>query len=823
MTGAPVPFSQFVLKVASRCDLACDHCYVYEHEDQSWRGRPAAMGDETVTRTVARIAEHAAEHRPQRVAVVLHGGEPLLFGIDRTRVLLSSLRTQIPAATRVDISVHTNAVRLDSDFLDLFLEFGVRVGVSLDGGKAANDLHRRFANGRSSHKQALRALSLLREPRYRSLYAGILCTVDVRNDPVDVYDALAAERPPRIDLLLPHATWDHPPFRRDATGTGAVPEYAAWLAAVYDRWSAAGRPFPIRTFESVADLLRGRSSGTEALGLAPRDLVVIETDGAIEQADSLKTAFDGAAATEFDVFRHSLDQAAAHAGFVARQGGVEALSATCQACRVVEVCGGGMYAHRYRSGVGFDQPSVYCEDLMALIDHVRIGEERRGAGAASVATHKLPVADFEALASGLGDEGAVRRLAEPQASICRALVEAIGGAVDGYPLSADAWREIVRLDKEESGVLADVLADPYTRVWAVRLLERADAVSWTPSDLARLTEIAASAALRSGSPVRLPVQVVGGVVHLPTVGALVLGGPDRVGTIEVGRDFTAVVTVDGRGHRIGQGIGGDADGSQTESDSSSLWQPQRHLEAGTWSVALEDTDPYRDCHQWPAASRLSTGEAGLWARRFADAASYIEDRMPRYLPGLRAGLRSVMPMVPAPSGTHRSGTARHAFGSVGVALPADGPTLALLLVHEFQHVKLGALLDIYDFYDSTDNRLFYVPWREDPRPLEGLIQGTYAHLAVTDFWRTRREDTAGEQRSVAEANFARWRRDTGEAVETVLGSGSLSRLGERFVRGMAEAVTPWLDEPVSLEASAVARLASESHRAAWERRRRAAG
>ncbi len=32
--------SQYVLKVCSRCDLACDHCYVYEHADQSWQAKP---------------------------------------------------------------------------------------------------------------------------------------------------------------------------------------------------------------------------------------------------------------------------------------------------------------------------------------------------------------------------------------------------------------------------------------------------------------------------------------------------------------------------------------------------------------------------------------------------------------------------------------------------------------------------------------------------------------------------------------------------------------------------------------------------------------
>jgi uncharacterized protein len=56
---------------------------------------------------------------------------------------------------------------------------------------------------------------------------------------------------------------------------------------------------------------------------------------------------------------------------VARQIGAAALAAQCQACPVMEICGGGLYPHRYRHGAGFGNPSVYCDDLMRLITHVR--------------------------------------------------------------------------------------------------------------------------------------------------------------------------------------------------------------------------------------------------------------------------------------------------------------------------------------------------------------------------------------------------------------------------------------------------------------------
>jgi len=109
------------------------------------------------------------------------------------------------------------------------------------------------------------AIGLLGSGRFADLYAGLLCTIDVANDPLAVYESLMDLRPPRIDFLLPHATWDHPPARAAA----ADAEYARWLIAIFDRWLADGCPSRIRTFDSILSTLRGGESYTEALGLDP--------------------------------------------------------------------------------------------------------------------------------------------------------------------------------------------------------------------------------------------------------------------------------------------------------------------------------------------------------------------------------------------------------------------------------------------------------------------------------------------------------------------------------------------------------------------------
>jgi uncharacterized protein len=127
--------------------------------------------------------------------------------------------------------------------------------------------------------------------------------------------------------------------------------------------------------------LLGLPAAAEALGLDPLNAVVVETDGAIEQVDSLKSAYDTAAATGLDVFRHSFDRALRHPGVAARQAGADALAATCRSCPLLTVCGGGHYAHRYRAGHGFINPSVYCADLDRLIRHVAAGLSDATAGA----------------------------------------------------------------------------------------------------------------------------------------------------------------------------------------------------------------------------------------------------------------------------------------------------------------------------------------------------------------------------------------------------------------------------------------------------------
>ena len=806
-----IPLSQFVLKVHSRCDLACDHCYVYEAADQTWRGRPMVIADDVVSRAAWRIAEHAAAHELPAVQVVLHGGEPLLAGRARLRRIATELRSALPGACRLDLRIHTNGVQLNEHFCELFAEHGVKVGISVDGDRDANDRHRRYADGRSSYDKVIRAIGLLREGRFRPLYAGLLCTIDVANDPLMVYDSLMDLRPPRIDFLLPHATWDHPPARTAGTGR----EYADWLIAIFDRWWADGRPVQIRTFDSIISTLHGGPSYTEALGLGPAPLAVIETDGSYEQVDSLKAAYEGAPETGLNVFDHDIDAVARHPGLLARQQGRAALSAKCQECPVVSSCGGGLYTHRYREQNGFDNPSVYCADLLTLISHVRAHLPGQRTGTARIPVHTMRDTDFRALASGAGDAAAVGRLIEGQRSMRRGLLGAVFQAGSGTRvlLAAEqaglqaAWSLLVALDHEHPDALDAVLGHPYLRIWAIRCLEQLDqAAAGNPGsqagrtrDLAAtlgyLAALAAAGATRAGMRAILTVPVRDASVGLPALGRLVLS-PEKGAWPGAGEQETARVSVITNAVlvRVGEScwtldraalLAGTARADAAPGNTrTGEWQPVRMLRAGGVRVALDDIDPYRDCGSGPPARRLTATEAARWQRDFEAAWLEIQRKHTTYAPALAAGLTTLTPLAAVPGGRQPSAVGRHAFGAAAVTAPAGPDGLALTLIEEFQLAKLAAVLDLYDLYDRDDDRLFPVPWGEGKERIEGLLQGAYAHLARADFWRVSQVGEAGPAGDAARRRFRECGAQAAESIGTLLDSGALTPLGTRFVQEM---------------------------------------
>lgn len=376
--------TSFLVKVASRCNLDCDYCYVYHHADQSWRALPRVLSAADRAAFAERLAAYVRSTGLKECALILHGGEPLLAGVDTIVNFARLVRAALPPECAVDIGLQTNGLLLTDQALDAFAAANIAVSLSLDGPRSTNDRHRISRRGRSSFDRAHAAFRRLEDRP--DTFSGVIAVIDSSTSPRTILEFFGAHRIPKLDFLLPDAHHDHPP-----AGRAEDPErYTRWLIEAFDLWLDHYPNLRVRTFEALLDAAAGLPSGTDAFGLGDVSLITIETDGSYHDLDVLKVVGDGATKLSGTVRDTEIADVAASAAITAHRARLrkDGLCPACQSCPAVDVCGGGSLPHRYGAG-SFDHPSVYCAELFALIAHVKHRLARdlaRSAPAPAIAT-----------------------------------------------------------------------------------------------------------------------------------------------------------------------------------------------------------------------------------------------------------------------------------------------------------------------------------------------------------------------------------------------------------------------------------------------------
>jgi hypothetical protein len=153
-----------------------------------------------------------------------------------------------------------------------------------------------------------------------------------------------------------------------------------------------------------------------------------------------------------------------------------------------------------------------------------------------------------------------------------------------------------------------------------------------------------------------------------------------------------------------------------------------------------------------------------------------------------------------------------------VSEPPDAISLAVALIHEYQHIALGGLIHLLRLTEEDDGSLYYAPWRDDPRPLSGLLQGVYAFLGIAGFWRRHRHAVTGPAAALADMEYAYARAQTLEAARIVRDAPTLTPKGRQFVASLIRELAAWSADEVQGEAVRLASLNVDSHRAGWRLR-----
>jgi uncharacterized protein len=329
--------------------------------------QPAIMREEVTAALCRRILSHAARHRIGGVHMIAHGGEPLLLGRERFRAWVERVRGALDeGGVSSCFTVQSNGTLIDDGWIELLAELSVRVGISIDGPKRFHDRHRVDHQGRGSFDDVVTAIRRLQAHRLGpGIFANLIAVVNTDIPPREMFDLWQLLDVPGLDINLPHANHAHAP------PAGAT-SYGDWMIEFFDLWFEQNRPDRhVRYFENILRLLFGHPMSTDNIGGKPVGVVIVETDGGIEPTDAFKCCEHGITKLGVSVLRNEIDDVYRSSIVRTMLGGVSELCAQCRACELRDVCGGGYMPHRFSRERRFDNPSVYCPDLLRLIRHIR--------------------------------------------------------------------------------------------------------------------------------------------------------------------------------------------------------------------------------------------------------------------------------------------------------------------------------------------------------------------------------------------------------------------------------------------------------------------
>ncbi|MBL7729402.1 MAG: radical SAM protein [Dinghuibacter sp.] len=361
--------TSYVLKVASRCNLNCSYCYMYNLGDKTYMNQPKFMSLETITALAEKLEAYSVASGIPYMQIIFHGGEPLLLGPDYYAQCLAIFKEKAPSVD-FSFSIQTNGVSLGKEWYEWLQANGVRVGISIDGPERFHDAYRKFHNGRGSYHEVAEAVKL----GAQNGLVGILSVLNIDIPVEEYYREMKTLEVKNLNLLFPDGHYDRLPhwFDKERFGADDYTPFADWLIGLFDLWKKDKERPIIKLFENILEILFGDEQvGNQAFGLSTNGVAVIETDGGIEVADSIRACYENITRNTINVHTHRVEDIFNNPLFEVYYHAHTLVAKKCLNCPVYDFCGGGFLGNRYAYHNGFDNPTIYCKDIIKLVTHIQ--------------------------------------------------------------------------------------------------------------------------------------------------------------------------------------------------------------------------------------------------------------------------------------------------------------------------------------------------------------------------------------------------------------------------------------------------------------------
>ncbi len=382
-------FSGAIIKLTNFCNLNCSYCYMFNLNDDTFKHSLPKMHIQTAKKLLLEVFEYCSGSKIKHFALVLHGGEPMLWGYENFAIFFdyyNELKHQYHDIN-INFSLQTNGYLIDYAILDLFKKNRTTIGISLDGPEKFHDKYRPNHSGLGTYKKIVNNVDIILDKGYADILGGFLTVVNTEIDVSDYFEWILSLPVKSVDILLPlhynyvNTPWDY--YNLTEQSYKETPLIGKWLSDLFLIWYKYDDPnISIRRFkETIRYLLGGKHHGDQIVN-DKLSLLVIDSDGSIQHHDYFRGLINGVIKTNYNILNNKIINIQNDLIFKKLFILKDYLPASCLNCDLKEICGGGFLSGRlknnlnditlYKSVLCYDEYQYYSTVSQTVSEELKV-------------------------------------------------------------------------------------------------------------------------------------------------------------------------------------------------------------------------------------------------------------------------------------------------------------------------------------------------------------------------------------------------------------------------------------------------------------------
>lgn len=155
-----------IIKPTYSCNLRCKYCYL----SNDTKSLSKLLNLDFAKCIIDQIKVVLQTIHRRKITIIWHGGEPMLWGIENYRTIFAYMWKELDGF-EVQNSMQTNLSLINNEWIDLFLQYNVRVGFSLDGTQTIHDQQRVGVHGEPTFERIISNYHLC---KLRGMHVGCI-------------------------------------------------------------------------------------------------------------------------------------------------------------------------------------------------------------------------------------------------------------------------------------------------------------------------------------------------------------------------------------------------------------------------------------------------------------------------------------------------------------------------------------------------------------------------------------------------------------------------------------------------------------------------